>query len=135
MEWKTDWDRDSYIDISDINRITGNIRYLQTEFLRWQYHTGKISVDKVWHDFMGLLGLANEIEDSVQFIAENTVLVHEFRKKINQAGNTPFWDDEDLNRIERNLKLLYEILESIIKNSFNVPLVFGAGLWSDMIQA
>lgn len=138
MEWitpKINWTKNDFVNIVDINRIINNIKYLQAGLLRWQYRSGHIALDIVGHTYEEILDALNEIEDNIQHIAETTIMRPDYHGSIEQYGNAPFWDFEDLNRIERNLSGFYETLQSVCANALMLPIVLGGGLIADRVQS
>jgi len=132
IEPKTDWVSRDEINVVDINRIINNIRYLQKEYLWWQYHTGNIQTGEVGHDKRGLLALANEIEYAVWQIDSTTI--SESISVVEQQGNIWAWNFRDLNRIERHLQRFKDNLDSIKANASYLPFIMGVGLYGDRVQ-
>lgn len=133
IEPKTNWTRNDYINVSDYNRIAGNIEYLRSMFFEWGYgftitHTGESDEER-----RDMLFVLNSIEDNVETIAQNTFLRPDYAGKVVQIKNTELWNADDLNRIERNILGFYKTLRQIIGGAYGIPLYCGAGLIADKV--
>ena len=130
---KTDWTEKDDVTIVDFNRIINNIKYLQNEYMWWQYRTGNIQADTVGRDKRGLLALANEIENAVWDIDRSTI--SDSISLWEQSGNVPSWDYSDFNRIERHLERFKANLDSIKANANYLPFIMGVELYGDRIYS
>lgn len=134
MPWtepKTNWTRTDYINVSDYNRITGNIEYLRSMFLRWGYTFAIIPTGESGEDRRDILFTLNSVEDNVETIAQNTFIRPDYAGKAIQYKNMQMWDADDLNRIERNILGFYATLQQITGSAYTIPLYCGAGLIAD----
>lgn len=142
MAWqtpKTDWapvDQDGnqmYFNlVPDYARIKGNIEYLR-DFGNILYSNFDINAmeeytieDLPYSDFL------NTVESNVELIASKTYSPPGFQKGKIFLGNDTVWNYKDLNRIENNLLLIYNTLNSQYEGmhtlAFETGITLGGGM-------
>lgn len=115
MAWvtpKTDWKPTDTFNLSpDYDRIKGNIEYLQS-FGKTMYPEFSIKVMSAY-DITGFPypSFLNTIVENTQTVAERTWMPSGFLPMATYEGNQPAWNDADLNAIEGNLLMTYNVLQ------------------------
>lgn len=106
---KIDWTSEDYINYEDFNRIINNINTINC--LIGYFKNIKILKEDIESINMKTIPFAfffNEIEESIKELSQNGYLNIEFEEpKTDWISNEPI-SYKDINRIERNIKILYE---------------------------
>jgi len=110
MSWitpKTNWQATEYLNVADINRIEGNIRYLREALNAMSYR-----IPEQVHQFWATAGLPNagdirRICDNIRMIAEHYFHPPHYERLL-EIPNKAALDNEDVNDIEEFLRWLNE---------------------------
>lgn len=130
MLFKTNWLSSDYFNADDYNRIKSNIEDLLEIALKYYRDFSLYSIDEVTVNTIPTYATLNAIEDNVELIADNTFRPDDLAagKHYTAKGGTA-WDYADLNRIENNLKLLYEGFVDIFGGLKILKFELGGGLF------
>lgn len=115
MAWtepKTDWSANDYFNVSpDYLRIKGNIEYLRDIGNEMYLHFGINVMQDVSITGLPNATFLNNVEKNVELLAQKTYSPKGFRKGKTYVGDRAGWNYEDMNRIEKNLLLIYQVFK------------------------
>lgn len=133
-EWtepKTDWVATDYFNLSDYQRIAGNLNYLHDlagSFYRSGYDEGYWYTPDTYSSAgeVFLWDSAACVEDDVTGLAQATFEVPDYEELKHHASlGSMSWTYEDLNIIERDIKRLKEMLEAQKANRARLAIELG----------
>ena len=110
---KTDWKSSDYFNLNpDYLRIKGNIEALK-ELGGELYPTFSLKAmgDYTIEDIPDV-DFFNTVEENVELLGQKTYWPVGYQQRQVYKENGRAWSHEDLNRLERNLQLLYTALKS-----------------------
>lgn len=118
MMWeqpKTDWKSGDFFNVSDYNRIKGNLDELRnvamTMWSSFDDHGYKeMGADKTYQDISFFADEINAFEYNLEIINQN-ILTQDYGKSQMFFDNGPFIGSAELNRIESAILSMYEILK------------------------
>lgn len=116
MGWtepKTEWKSDDRFNISDYNRIKGNIEYLHSlaqELYRY-FHIPELGEDKLYYEDYFYAREFNNMEDSLEKINQ-VIYSQNIGEKQIFVDNGVFIDWKELNRLESASLKIYELLNT-----------------------
>lgn len=113
---KTDWKAGDFFNISDYNRIKGNLDELKgmSQELRSSLDYSdyeEMGADKTYQDISFYADEINRFENNLEIVCQMTYALPIGDKKIFEA-NTPFIGSGELNRIESAILRLYDNLKN-----------------------
>lgn len=113
---KTDWKAGDFFNISDYNRIKGNLDELKgmSQNLRYSLDYSdyeEMGPDKTYQDISFYADEINRFEDNLETVCQKTYALSIGDKQIFEE-NTPFIASEELNRIESAILRLYDNLKN-----------------------
>lgn len=119
MMWvhpKTDWKAGDFFNISDYNRIKGNLDELKgmSQDLKssLDYSTYEdMGPDKTYQDISFYADEINRFEDNLETVCKKTYALPIGDKQVFEA-NVPFIGSAELNRIESAILRLYDNLKN-----------------------
>ncbi len=115
QEPKTDWKPGDAFNISDYNRIKGNLEELRTMALQMWPHVPyeDMGPDKTYGDISFYADEINRFEDNLESICRNTYPFPIGEKQTFEA-NRPFIGSAELNRLESGIRMIRGYLEGSI---------------------
>lgn len=128
---KEDWTAVDYFNLSDYDRIRGNLQYLRNMavslYANFELHgLGEKSVsDLPFAEFF------NEVEAGLQRLADQSFRHPDFTARKEWHENMPTWSWEDLNRIEGALQSLYGYLKSQSDSKTTIAFILGGGRFAE----
>lgn len=114
MAWitpKTTWVNGEWFDVSDYNRIKGNVAELK-QLVTTLYHayTGT-DLPSVGYTAVPRVGFFENIASAVTELRDNSIQVRQWQELIRTYNeNGTAWDATEINAIERNMDLLHTML-------------------------
>jgi hypothetical protein len=131
MSWitpKTNWARSDYFNSNpDYERIKGNIEYLS---IIGQELYGSFSITAMVEPTYNADGVCtliptssffNNIVNNINTIRDNTISPVGYKSMRTYAYDDYIWDYKELNIIENNIKLLYNVLQGQINILEQLP--------------
>lgn len=114
------YDLKGCLNVSDLNRIEGNIEYLSEQLSKLAYPPDTST--KVWN----VSGLPNEQDISRILYNVRAIIAAYYQQSNAFPVPSSMLSYEDVNAVEQNLALIKELLDSMI-NSFKASNTFTAG--------
>lgn len=126
IEPKTNWGKSDYFNLDpDYVRIKGNILYLH-ELVSSLYAPFSLQTMKDYSiSDIPRADFFNAVEDNVQRLADGHFRPYGFIDSKYYIGNEAPWNQDDLNRIENNLLLLFRAFESQQNGKRELPYALG----------
>lgn len=124
---KTDWTAETFINISDLQRIVGNIEYLKemSEMIFGAYDIEEMNKDKSYNS-QWYAREVNTIENNLEKINRMTYNL-DIGDKMQFADNGRYIDYNELNRIENASLKLYETMKTQIEILSRLSFRLGSG--------
>ncbi len=106
---KTTWQPGDFFNITDYNRIKGNLNEIRSQALiLWpDFPFEEMGADKTYQDYSFYADEINHFEANVEHICRGT-FPFQVGNKRTFYENTPFIDWQELNRIEEACRLLHD---------------------------
>lgn len=127
MSWitpKTNWTNNDYFNVTpDYGRIKGNILYLKdraTELNR----NYSISLGDYDRTSIPTIDFFNNIVESVKKL-QNAYTYTSFKSIRNYTENGLIWNANDLNSIEKNIEIIYNLIIGEIENINKLEFMLG----------
>lgn len=113
---KTNWQPGDFFNITDYNRIKGNLNEIRSQALiLWpEFPFEEMGVDKTYRDYSFYADEINHFEANVEYICRGT-FPFQVGERRTFYDNTPFIDWQELNRIEEACRLMYSNIQSRIE--------------------
>ncbi|HEY4544091.1 MAG TPA: hypothetical protein VIG40_05555 [Tissierellaceae bacterium] len=114
MEFKTNWTSSDYLNYTDINNILEKMEYVNNQIL--EFKDIKVLDDKarISMKHFPFADFLNDIESDIEKLGENAYLSNNWIElKTDWKVNDPI-DFSLMNRLENNLKYLYEYFRNNI---------------------
>lgn len=124
---KTDWTAETFINISDLQRIVGNIEYIKemSEMIFNAYDIEEMNKDKSYNS-QWYASDVNKIENNLEKINRMTYNL-DIGDKMQFADNGRYIDYNELNRIENASLKLYETMKTQIEILSRLSFRLGSG--------
>lgn len=108
IEPKIDWTANDYYNAEDLNRVESNTKYIADYLTGLSYKIPELEV-KTDRDITSIDSVSsiNRIEENIEAIEDNFITPPGYQNRKNWALGMSY-DYRDANRLENNLKLLYE---------------------------
>ena len=108
IEPKIDWTANDYYNAEDLNRVESNTKYIADYLTGLSYKIPELEV-KTDRDITSIDSVSsiNRIEENIEAIEDNFITPPGYQNSKNWALGMSY-DYRDANRLENNLKLLYE---------------------------
>lgn len=125
---KVNWQASDYFNISDYNRIKGNINEIRTlaEDLWAEFSFSEMGEDKTYEDAGFYADEINLFEENIENFKNDLVALPVGDKKT-FYDNTAFIDYEELNRIESACLRFYENVLSAKNDRRRLAFTLGTG--------
>lgn len=125
---KTDWQASDYFNISDYNRIKGNINAIRdlASTLWAEIDFSEMGDDKTYNDYGFYADEINLFEENIENFKQSLVDLPVGTKKTFYE-NTPFIDYTELNRIESACLRFYQNVQSAANDRKRLAFTLGKG--------
>lgn len=111
IEPKTNWTNEDYFNLDpDYSRIKGNIEYIKefAEMMNKVFHIDPMNTYTI--EEIPLVDFFNTIVSNVRKVEEGTYVVSSMQPMRDYTQNGVIFDANDLNTIEKNLLIVYNLL-------------------------
>lgn len=128
VEPKIDWSghKDEFFNVSpDYLRIKGNIEHIYNLAIQLFPYFNLYALEDVTYKSIPYVEFFNNIVYNIDLIANRTKRPIGYRLMRTYAENQSIWSYKDLNIIENNIKLLYEMLNSRYQLLNKLPIKLG----------
>ena len=127
MEFKTNWTGSDYLNYTDINNILEKMEYVNNQILEFKDIKVLDDKTKISMKHFPFADFLNDIESDIEKLGENAYLSDNWIElKTDWKVNDPI-DFSLMNRLENNLKYLYEYF----RNNINAIAYCGQGYFGE----
>lgn len=125
---KTDWQASDFFNITDYNRIKGNLEDIRELAIRiWpEFAIEDMGADKTYQDYGFYADEINRIEANIERIRDGT---YPFAVGDRQTfyENQPFIDWKELNHVEEACRLMHSNIQSCIEGRRRLAFTLNGG--------